>query len=107
MNTVVERNVSSTVGAGVVSLVENHVLLVQLNYGKFIGHWILPGGMVEEGEFPDQAAGRELMEETGLESRSLDLLSIRYRREDPTTNIYFVYKGIVEGSLDQLKSKLT
>jgi 8-oxo-dGTP diphosphatase len=41
------------------------VLLVQQNYGSFA--WVAPGGVVEPGETPMQAAVRETAEETGLE----------------------------------------
>ena len=38
------------------------------------GHFTLPGGHMEEGEAPDHAAVRELIEETGLKPISLDFL---------------------------------
>lgn len=43
---------------------EGRVLLLK---HKKLGLWLPPGGHIDEGETPDQAALRELKEETGLE----------------------------------------
>lgn len=44
---------------------EGRVLLIK---HKRLGLWLAPGGHVDEGETPEQAALRELREETGLEA---------------------------------------
>jgi 8-oxo-dGTP pyrophosphatase MutT (NUDIX family) len=50
--------------AGAFIVEDGRVLL--LNHKKY-GFWLQPGGHVEPGETPDEAAVRETMEETGLE----------------------------------------
>jgi biotin synthase len=50
------------------------VLLIQRGREPFVGCWALPGGFVEVGETVEQAARRELEEETGLAGVRLEQL---------------------------------
>jgi 8-oxo-dGTP pyrophosphatase MutT (NUDIX family) len=43
-----------------------------------LGIWVQPGGHVDAGESPDQAALRELAEETGLRARHLEPLTLTH-----------------------------
>lgn len=61
-------------GANVIVLDSNHQLLLQLRQDN--NCWGLPGGALEPGETLEQAAKRELYEETGLKAKSLSLFNI-------------------------------
>ena len=61
------------VGIGVVVLRAGAVLLVRRGKAPSLGAWSLPGGAQELGETAEQAARRELFEETGLEVGALAL----------------------------------
>ena len=51
------------------------LLLVQRGRAPSMGLWSVPGGRVEPGETPAQAAAREVREETGLDVRIGALLA--------------------------------
>jgi 8-oxo-dGTP diphosphatase len=62
-----------TVDVVVLTLSDNrlHVLLVQRGVEPFEGMWAIPGGFKRPTETLDEAAGRELAEETGVDGASL------------------------------------
>lgn len=61
--------------------------------------WALPGGFVDYGEAPADAARREVKEETGLEVELTDLLSVYGApgRDPRQHNVSVVYVGRADG----------
>lgn len=53
---------------------ENVLMAWRHRFAPDVWNWELPGGIVDEGESPEQAAARELIEETGYKPRSLEHL---------------------------------
>lgn len=58
-------------GVSVAMWRDGKVLLTQRGKPPFIGTWSFPGGRVKTGEHLEEAAKRELLEETGLEAKGL------------------------------------
>ncbi len=54
------------IGALAVVLREGCLLLIERGSEPHLGHWSLPGGVIDEGESAGEAAIRETLEETGL-----------------------------------------
>ncbi len=61
------KNETIRIGVGAVVFRGEEVLLVKRGKPPFKGHWSIPGGGLEFGERLEDAARREVMEETGLE----------------------------------------
>ena len=72
------------VGVGVVVWRGDDVLLIERGKGPVSGNWSLPGGKQELGETVEEAAHREIREETGIEIEIVDLLDVvnLVRRDD-------------------------
>jgi 8-oxo-dGTP diphosphatase len=64
------------------------VLLVRRKFPPFQGRYALPGGFVEIGETVEEAARRELAEETGVKAGGLQLVGVYSDpRRDPRGHI--------------------
>lgn len=61
---------------GVVCLRGEEVLLIRRGRPPRLGEWSLPGGRIEWGERAEDAALRELKEETGVEARLTGLIEV-------------------------------
>lgn len=65
---------------GVVCLRGEEVLLIKRGTPPRLGQWSVPGGRLEWGEALQDAALRELKEETGVDAELLGLIDVIDRR---------------------------
>ncbi len=73
------------------------IVIKRASRGRNAGQWGLPGGQLESGETPEQAAVRELDEELGLRVASSDLLG---RLDDFPAASGFTISPIVAAAAD-------
>jgi ADP-ribose pyrophosphatase YjhB (NUDIX family) len=71
---------------------EGRVLLIRRGKPPLQGRWVVPGGTVELGETLEEAVVRELREETGLEVRPRELVTVfdRILRDDGAVRYHYV-----------------
>ena len=64
------------VGVGGVVIEDGRALLIRRGSEPLRGQWSIPGGTLELGESLQEGVARELLEETGLQVRVLDLIEV-------------------------------
>ena len=84
---------------------ELHVLLVKRKHWPFEGRWAIPGGFIKLDESLEQAARRELEEETGIRDIYLEqLYTFGNPKRDPRARIVSVaYFALVRADMQTLR----
>ena len=78
------------------------ILIMKRAMGLMSGAWYLPGGQLEESERPDEAARREIREETQLEVEDLRLFRAwHYRRAEGEHAVGITYTCEVPAGTEQ------
>jgi ADP-ribose pyrophosphatase YjhB (NUDIX family) len=86
------------VGVGGVVIDNGCALLIRRASEPLRGEWSIPGGMLELGETLEQGVARELLEETGLQVRVLELIEVFER-------IVYAPKGESRGGDDRRRPR--
>jgi ADP-ribose pyrophosphatase YjhB (NUDIX family) len=87
------------VAVGVVVELDGGILLGKRNHEPKFGCWSFPSGFVDAGEVPEEAAVREVEEETGIEVRLDRLLGVYANRGERV--IFIAYAGhAIGGALE-------
>ncbi|MDD4124742.1 MAG: bifunctional GNAT family N-acetyltransferase/NUDIX hydrolase, partial [Eubacteriales bacterium] len=73
-----EQNENWLFAASGVVVRDGAVLLVRHTYGSAKGKLLIPGGHCKNGEMPEAAASREVLEETGVSASVVSLLAMRF-----------------------------
>lgn len=80
---------------------KDKIFATQRGYGDFQGGWEFPGGKIEEGETPQEALIREIMEELGVDIAVKELITtIEY--EYPTFHLSMdcFWAEIISGDIE-------
>jgi ADP-ribose pyrophosphatase YjhB (NUDIX family) len=85
------------VTAAVAAVRDGRVLMVKRTMDPGRGSWCFPGGFMETGETPQQAARRECREESGFEVEITGLVDVFYYEDYRGSGILIMYKGKVLG----------
>jgi ADP-ribose pyrophosphatase YjhB (NUDIX family) len=80
------------VAAGVIVTVEGQVVLLQRGIEPGYGRWVFPGGFVDRGEHPREAARREAWEEAQIEVAVGELVGV-YHEPPGSPVVLIVYRA--------------
>lgn len=85
---------------------ELRILLIRRGGHPYLGCWALPGGFVRPTETTEQAAARELREETGVSEVYLEqLYTFSEPNRDPRTRVMSCsYMALIDSSLVQVRA---
>lgn len=89
--------VGPDIGVGVAVIKDNRILLVKETAGRNKDCWGMPKGKVDPAENIEQAALRELKEETGLNGNLLKLTGLRSDIRHEQVALFFVFTAEVTG----------
>ena len=81
--------------AGVIVEMDRKLVMIKRDLEPGMGLWTFPAGFVDRGEVVEEAAKREVREETGLEVEIRELVGVYSR--DGDANILVVYAGKAAG----------
>ena len=96
-----------TIGAGALVVHDNRVLLVRNIRGVTKGRYLLPAGLVNPNELPDQAAARETLEETSLRVEIDGLMGVRiWVMDDGEHNYFFMFRATLLSPVSELRPNL-
>lgn len=86
------------VAVGIIRNIQQEIFITQRVEGSHMaGFWEFPGGKVEQGETPEIALKRELLEETGIIIRKVLRLSVSEQSfSDKPNNIVILHFYLVE-----------
>ena len=88
-----------TVAAAII-VDDGKIFATQRGYGKFKDGWEFPGGKIEQGETPQQAAKREVMEELDTEIEVGELFdTVEYDYPDFHLTMYCFFCTVISGDL--------
>ena len=87
----VMRTVTADLGVAACLVEKDKILLVREGKGPQKGLWGLPKGSVDEGELPQLAVRRELIEECGIDVEVLGLVGLRECLIKQTPAIFMAY----------------
>jgi len=77
--------------AGIILIEDNKVALIE-RHRAGLDYYVFPGGGVDEGETPEQAAIREAMEELGVEVRIKQKAAVLHF--ELSTQVYFLVERV-------------